>query len=158
MAELTIICLGRQHSYPSNTLLPITLAALAPFWSEDEVLCVGDRPRRSASPSLEEKHVAILLTGHRVSKLIVRHYHLLTLHEGQDQVLSMIQENHWVVAERSLVWKTIRGCVDCWKMSARACWLQIAPLREVQTEAYEPPFPYNVVEYFGPFIVNQERK
>ncbi|XP_044180257.1 uncharacterized protein LOC122961557 [Acropora millepora] len=59
----------------------------------DGLLCVGGRLRR-APIEQEQRHPVILPKKHHVVDLIVRHYHLLSGHSGQEYVLSLIRKSY----------------------------------------------------------------
>ena len=65
---------------------------------------------------------------------------------GQESVLTSLREKFWVFKGRASVRRVIRSCVDCQKRKKPAC---------KQLMAYDLPFTYVGVDFFGPIEVKQ---
>ncbi len=78
----------------------------------DDLLRVGGRIKHAPIDE-RNKHQIILPKDHHVSKLIVRHYHHLSGHSGQDYVLSLVRSKYWIVHGRSSVKRVLIDFVDC---------------------------------------------
>ena len=76
------------------------------------LLCVGGRLRQAP---IEEKqrHPVILPKKHHVVDLIIRHYHLLSGHSGQEYVLSLIRKSFWIIKGRVAVRRVVNQCFGC---------------------------------------------
>ena len=99
----------------------------------------------------------ILPKDHHVTKLIIRHYHLLSGHSGRQHVLSMMREKFWVIKANSAVRRVLSRCVDCQKRQGRVGEQQMADLPEVRLDVNKPPFSSTGLDYFGPFLVKRGR-
>ena len=63
---------------------------------------------RYAPIEQERRHLVILPKNHHVVDLIVRHYHLLSGHSGQQYVLSLIRKSYWIIKGR-----VVNRCFSC---------------------------------------------
>ena len=79
----------------------------------DGLLCVGGRLRHAPIEE-EQRHPVILPKKRHVVDLIIRHYHLLSGHSGQEYVLSLIRKSFWI----------IKGRVAVRRIVNRFFWLQ----------------------------------
>ena len=78
----------------------------------DGLLCVGGSLTH-APIEQEQRHPIILPKKHHVVDLIVRHYHLLLGHSGQEYVLSLIRKSYWIIKGRVAVRKVVNHCFSC---------------------------------------------
>ena len=62
---------------------------------------------------LNNSDQVILPKTHQVSKLIISHYHRLTLHSGKEQALALVREKLWIPACRGLGKQVINSCPLC---------------------------------------------
>ena len=83
----------------------------------DGLLCVGGRLRRALIEQ-EQRHPVILPKRHHVADLIVRHYHLLSGHSGQEFVLSLIRKSYWIIKGRVAVRRVLSRCFSCRRRQA----------------------------------------
>ena len=78
----------------------------------DGLLCVTGRLRHPPIEQ-EQRHHEILPKKHHVVDLIVRHYHLLSGHSGQEYVLSLIRKSYWIIKGRVAVRRVVNWCFSC---------------------------------------------
>ena len=123
---------------------------------KDELIVVGGR-LKFANIDEENKHPMILPSKHHVADLVIRHYHELNGHMGQESVLTSLREKFWVLKGRASVRRVIRSCVDCQRRKKPACKQLMADLPVDRVKAYDPPFTYVGVDFFGPIEVKQRR-
>ena len=97
----------------------------------------------------------VLPTKHHVTDLIIRHYHTVVGHMGQESVLAGHREKFWVLKGRAAARRVIRSCVDCQKRKKPTCEQFMADFPRDRVTAYEPPFTSVGVDYFGPIEVKQ---
>ena len=120
------------------------------------LLRVGGRLKR-AQLSLDAKHPIILPKNHHVVDLIVRHYHSVAGHSGQEYVLSLIRQRFWVIKGRVTVRKILRSCFICKRRQQRPGQQKMADLPADRVTPDKPPFTYVGVDCFGPFSVKRGR-
>ncbi|GFT95347.1 integrase catalytic domain-containing protein [Trichonephila clavipes] len=57
--------------------------------------------------------------NHHFTSLIIRHFHRVNFHNGQELVLSLIRQQFWITHCKSAVKKELRNCRDCFKLVAK---------------------------------------
>ncbi|XP_078347357.1 uncharacterized protein LOC144632559 [Oculina patagonica] len=130
---------------------------LDPFIDEDGILRVGGRLRR-ASLADNIKFPIILPRDSHATKLIIKHFHERTRHQGKGMTLNEIRSNgFWVVSGSSVVASLISSCVKCQRLRGAVQEQRMSDLPEDRLES-TPPFTYCAVDFFGPFIVKEGRK
>lgn len=122
----------------------------------DGLLCVGGRLRR-APIEQERRHPVILPKKHHVVDLIVRHYHLLSGHSGQEYVLSLIRKSYWIIKGRVAVRRVLSRCFSCRRRQAPFGAQKMADLTAERVTPDKPPFTFVGVDCFGPFWVKRAR-
>ena len=123
----------------------------------DGVLCVGGRLNNAPRRSHEANHQIILPKQHHVSDLIIRHFHQISAHFGQEYVLACIREKFWIVQARPAVRRIIRSCFDCKRRCGNPGKQKMADLPEDRVTADKPPFSFVGIDCFGPFTVKRGR-
>ncbi|XP_015774303.1 PREDICTED: uncharacterized protein LOC107352486 [Acropora digitifera] len=114
----------------------------------DGLLCVGGRLRHA--PIEQEQR-------HPVVDLIVRYYHLLSGHSGQEYVLSLIRKSYWIIKGRVAVRRVLSRCFSCRRRQAPFGAQKMADLPAERVTPDKPPFTFVGVDCFGPFWVKRAR-
>ncbi|XP_073230045.1 uncharacterized protein [Porites lutea] len=122
----------------------------------DGLLCVGGRLRH-APIEQEQRHPVILPKKHHVVDLIVRHYHLLSGHSGQEYVLSLIRKSYWIIKGRVAVRRVVNRCFSCRRRQAPFKTQKMADLPADRVTPNKPPFSFVGVDCFSPFWVKRAR-
>ena len=122
----------------------------------DGLLCVGGRLRHAPIKE-EQKHPVILPKKHHVVDLIIRHYHLLSGHSGQEYVLSLIRKNFWIIKGRVAVRRIVNRCFGCRRRQAPVGAQKMSDLPADRVTPDKPPFSFAGVDCFGPFWVKIAR-
>lgn len=122
----------------------------------DDLLCVGGRLRH-APIEQEQRHPVILPKKHHVVDLIVRHFHLLSGHSGQEYVLSLIRKSYWIIKGRVAVRRVVNRCFSCRRRQAPFKTQKMADLPADRVTPNKPPFSFVGVDCFGPFCVKRAR-
>ncbi|XP_022790963.1 uncharacterized protein LOC111330386 [Stylophora pistillata] len=134
-----------------------SLYKLDPFLDVDGILRVGGRLRH-ASLKGDVKFPIILPRNSHVTKLIIRHFHARTHHQGKGMILNEVRSNgFWVLSGSSVVANMISSCVTCQKLRGTVQEQKMSDLPEDRLES-SPPFTYCAMDYFGPFVIKQARK
>ena len=99
-------------------------------------------------------------TLHQIAdcRLIVKHFHERTHHQGKGMTLNEVGSNgFWVVGGPSVVANIISSCVKCQRLRGAVQEQRMSDLPEDSLEP-TPSFTYCAVNYFGPFIIKDGRK
>lgn len=99
----------------------------------------------------------ILLKNHQVTTILIHYVNKKTGHCGVEQVLSLLQEQFWVVRGRAGVREITGGCISYRKQMSPKMTQEMAELPKIRLTPYEPPFTYSRVDYFGPFYLKRGR-
>ena len=130
---------------------------LDPFLDVDGIFRVGGRLKR-ASLTDDIKFPIILSRNSHVTKLIVKHFHERTHHQGKGMTLNEVRSNgFWVVSGPTVVANMISSCVKCQRLRGAVQEQRMSDVPDDRLEA-TPPFTYCAVDYFGPFIIKDGRK
>ncbi|XP_064122452.1 uncharacterized protein LOC135226673 [Macrobrachium nipponense] len=130
---------------------------LDPFLdSEDGLLKVGGRIRRSDIPQ-SAKHPILLPKKHHVTTLLIRHEHELLAHSGRNHVLSNLRQKYWIINANATVRNVLFHCVTCRKLKEPALSQKMADLPADRLEP-SPPFSNVGIDLFGPYYIKEGRK
>ena len=132
------------------------LSQLDPFLSEDGFIRVGGRLGR-APISDEARHQVILPRQHYVVELIIRHYHDVSGHSGQENVVSLICQRYWIIKARTTLRRLLSACFSCRRIQAPIQEQNMAHLPEDRVTSSKPPFSFVGVDCFGPYHVLRGR-
>ena len=153
-AETAIISYVQRTAFPSRKHQE-KLAKLFPM-DADGVLRVGGRLTNAPIPYTAQ-HQAILPGNHPVTRLIIKHYHVMYGHSGTERILAEIRQKFWIIKGRSNVKRVLGECLDCRKRNAPKETQLMADLPKVRVTPSEPPFTTVGIDYFGPFCVRRGR-
>lgn len=140
--EVAILHSGQEVPAKSS------LFKLSPFLDANGLLRVGGRLRH-ALIHYDEKHPIILPKESALSKLIVSHVHIATLHGGTQLMLSYLRRTYWILSCRLLVKTHIYHCVKCRRFRASASVPIMADLPATRVTPSRP-FLYTGLDYAGP--------
>jgi len=133
------------------------IASLTPVLDTNGLIRCSGRAR-TAPITCDAKRQIIIPRGHHVARLIVKHTHALIGHLGREHVLAKIRERYWIPQARVLIRSILSHCVTCKKFNATPIVQQMAPLPKDRTTAFEPPFCYTEMDFFGPLHVKHGRE
>ena len=145
--ELSILAEGKALPHKNSS------SKLDPFVDESGVLRVGGRLGNSNSLQYGVAHPIMLPHDSHVSRLIVRHMHVVAMHQGRGLTINTLRSHgFWIVGCRSLVSSVIHSCVECRKLRSPPSSQLMASLPK---ERLEPTAPFTIcgMDGFGPFFV-----
>ena len=100
----------------------------------------------------------ILPRGHRVTRLIVKHYHEKANHAaGVNFILSQLSERFWIIAAREEIRDWENQCYGCRRRRNKPASQVMAPLPGVRLRFTYQAFDQCAVDFGGPFITIQGR-
>ena len=113
---------------------------------------------KSTEIFLNNSDQVILSKNHTVSKLIVSHYHKLTLHSARKQSLASVREKFWIPACRGLIKQVINSSPLCKFRSAKPQQPIMSNLPNDRLSVGEKSFSKVGVDYFGPLVVKLSKR
>ncbi|XP_023248122.1 uncharacterized protein LOC111643960 [Copidosoma floridanum] len=138
--------ISQQEHLPASS----RLRKLAPFLS-DGLLRVGGRLSNALLDS-NAKHPLILFGRDSLTLLLVKRYHLLTLHGGNQITLTALRRKYWVLNGRQIVSSVLSHCLTCRRYAAQPQTQLMADLPAARVTP-SPAFLRTGVDYAGPFPV-----
>ncbi|GFV36985.1 integrase catalytic domain-containing protein [Trichonephila clavipes] len=140
---------GIQNSamVPSNS----RVKTLNPFIDSEGILRVGGRLRNS-DINYNQKFPILLPSKHKLTYLIVEHFHKKFLHSGPQSLLYQIRQNFWILNGRNICRKVVHNCVICCKANP-TCTDQI--MADLPKDRVIKNYPFNVsgVDFCVPFYI-----
>ena len=136
-----------------KTLNDSQLSSLNPFLDQDNVIRVGGRLRNSSLP-FHEKHPILLPKSHKMSLLIVQHYHLECKHQGRHITMATIrQAGFFILKGTGMIKNFLKNCVMCIKLRGQASTQLMADLPASRL-SHSPPFTHTGLDVFGHFNIS----
>lgn len=93
---------------------PSNLIHLSPLINSAGMLALGGRLIHAPIPE-SAKHPILIPKKSHLAVLLVRYYHMLTIHGGPQLVHALLQQKFWIVGARNLIRSTLSKCVLCIK-------------------------------------------
>ncbi|XP_014217245.1 uncharacterized protein LOC106645815, partial [Copidosoma floridanum] len=140
------LLISQQEHLPASS----RLRKLAPFFS-DGLLRVGGRLSNALLDS-NAKHPLILFGRDSLTLLLVKRYHLLTLHGGTQITLTALRRKYWVLNGRQIVSSVLSHCLTCRRYAAQPQTQLMADLPAARVTP-SPAFLRTGVDYASPFPV-----
>lgn len=143
--EIKKLTKGERVSTTSNII------ALDPFIDEAGIMRVSGR-LLFAKMTFDEKHPIILPYHSHLSKLIAKDAHERTFHSFTQSMLQFVRQRFWITRARTLIEKTAKECVLCFRFKKVLAKQKIAQLPTCRVQPTKP-FAYTNVDFAGHFEV-----
>lgn len=134
-------------SRDQSALLSSKYIKLSPY-IHDGILKVGGRLSKAKIP-FNAKHQILLPNKHFVTDLIIKNYHLSSLHGGPRLTECSIRQKFWLINSQHEIKRILNKCIVCFKQKKATMNQVMADLPAVRVEAYEKPFTNVAVDYTG---------
>ncbi|XP_062534365.1 uncharacterized protein LOC134203524 [Armigeres subalbatus] len=105
----------------------------------------------------EVRHPVILPRGHRVTNLLLHHYHQQYRHCNPETVVNELRQLYTIPRLRLEVRRVSPDCPTCKVRRAKPTIPPMAPLPPARLAHHERAFTYTGVDYFGPLSVKLGR-
>ncbi|XP_045477890.1 uncharacterized protein LOC123683037 [Harmonia axyridis] len=125
------------------------------FIGEDGVLRVGGRLSFSGL-SYDHKHPALLPSSHRLTELIIQHFHRVYHHPGAQTLQFLLTQQVWILSARRAINKVISRCHTCFRVKPKASQPLMGNLPSLRVNQLKP-FQCVGVDYGGPFQTTMSR-
>ena len=96
----------------------------------------------------------IIPNQRHIAEIIVSYYHHALDHAGREHVLSIVRQRYWILNARGLTRRILRECVSCRRRNESQ---MMGELPTARVTAYEPPFTFTGLDFFGPFNIKRGR-
>ncbi|XP_068149408.1 uncharacterized protein [Drosophila tropicalis] len=113
---------------------------------------------RGRAENLNGQNQILLPYGHHITRLIVNWYHQEMHHTSHETCINRIRGMFYIPRLRVLYKGMRKSCQRCKNESAMPDPPQMAPLPIARLAAYQRPFTYVGIDYFGPFLVAVGRR
>ncbi|XP_046869388.1 uncharacterized protein LOC124462036 [Drosophila willistoni] len=113
---------------------------------------------RGRAENLNGQNQILLPYGHHITRLIVNWYHQEMHHTSHETCINRIRGMFYIPRLRVLYKGMRKSCQRCKNDSAMPVPPQMAPLPIARLAAYQRPFTYVGIDYFGPFLVAVGRR
>lgn len=117
----------------------------------DNIMRVGGR-LQNANLSKDAKHPKLLPPKHRLTKIIMEHFHLKNLHIGPQTLLHSVRQEFWPIGGRNLARRVVHECITCFKNKPIT---SNQLLGNLPAERVNPSFPFSNcgIDFCGPFLI-----
>lgn len=129
------------------------LQKLTPFLDDNGLIRVGGR-LRNANIDTRAKH-PLVLPYSKVSKMIVRHLHILHAHAGPQLLASIVSQRYYIPRIRNLTRFVARTCATCARFRANLGNQLMADLPFSRVTPARP-FQRCGVDFAGPFMLKTQ--
>ncbi|XP_058816400.1 uncharacterized protein LOC131679681 [Topomyia yanbarensis] len=117
----------------------------------EELIRVGGRLIHSNEPE-DAKHPIVLPARHRLTRMILKHYHERLLHAGPQLLLSVVRLRYWPLGGRNVARETVHRCQKCFRSKPTPLQQFMGDLPAARV-TISRPFSRSGVDYFGPIYV-----
>ena len=128
------------------------LRRLSPTMGDDNVIRLSSR-LQNAPTSYAARNPAILPNRHPLVDKLVRHYHELHDHIGEEQIIAALRKRAWIVHVRVAVRRVSRTCAYCIRQRARPRPPRMADLPHSRVNPSKYVFEHTGADVCGPFEV-----
>ncbi|GFT64481.1 integrase catalytic domain-containing protein [Trichonephila clavipes] len=91
------------------------LQSLNVFLDSEGILRVGECLRLQQTLKFEQKHPMFIPKNHHFTSLIIKHFHKVNFHAGQELDLSLIRQRFWIPHGKSAVKKELQTVLNLWR-------------------------------------------
>lgn len=112
---------------------------------------------RNAPISYDQRYPIVLPAKHKLTKLIIRHYHHEHLHAGPQALLAFVRTSYWPLSGRSAVRRVLRNCVTCFRAKPITGTQLMGDLQSYRITPARP-FLHVGVDYAGPLTIKLSRR
>jgi len=150
--ELSLLSNSKQIPGKSRLL------SLCPYVDDDGLMRVRGRIDNAVLSSTDKKRPIILDPKHPYTKLLIKHYHEIGRHCGQETVLNELRQRYWILDARSAVRSAWNACNLCRIRRSNPVVPEMGMLPTNRVVPSQRPFTFTGVDYFGPMYVTVRRR
>ncbi|XP_072152096.1 uncharacterized protein [Bemisia tabaci] len=91
---------------------------LCPFLDTQGLMQVGGRLQKAAI-DYKARHPILMPKNHPVTICIINHYYETHLHAGPSLLMSILNQEFWILSARSIIRSCLLKCIPCFKLKAK---------------------------------------
>ncbi|XP_055633808.1 uncharacterized protein LOC129774135 [Toxorhynchites rutilus septentrionalis] len=133
------------------------LRKLSPFLDTDGVIRLDTRIVAATCVSYDTRCPIVLPKEHPATQLLIEWYHRKYLHANAETVVNEVRQRFHISNLRTIVRQIKKMCSLCRIRKAVPEIPRMAPLPAARLSAYERPFSYVGLDYFGPTLIRVNR-
>lgn len=141
--------INRKESVSRNS----PIIKLAPFVDEQGLLKVGGRLAKANIPT-GAKHQLILPPKARITALIIRDAHFVTLHGGPNLMMAHLRRRFWITKMGQILKSMVHKCPTCIRYDQPPNDQLMGNLPSARVNEAEP-FQHTGVDFAGPFLIRK---
>lgn len=134
------------------------LLTLTPYLDTDGVLRLQGRIDKVQCVEQSTMRPAILDGHHKMTRLLVDHYHRKALHGAHELVVNELRQQYWIINLRPTVRAVASRCLFCQHRRAAPQPQRMANLPAARLQHNRRPFTFTGVDFFGPMEVTMGRR
>lgn len=131
------------------------LRKLCPFLDESGLLRVGGRLANSQL-SRDHKHPLLLPRKHRLTALVIQHFHEKYLHPGLQTLQYLLLQNFWILSAKLAIRQCLYKCLRCFRVNPRSAVTKMADLPSFRVRQLKA-FQCVGVDFGGPYFIKLGR-
>ncbi|KAH8338608.1 hypothetical protein KR059_011477, partial [Drosophila kikkawai] len=131
---------------------------LSPYMEHDGLLHIVGRIDAANCLPISARRLIILPKHHRLSFLIMQHYHVKYHHQNVSVIINESRQNYWIPQARSLLKRVQRSCNRCIVDRSQPAVPLMGQHPIDRLCPYVRPFSYCGVDLFGPINVTIGRR
>lgn len=147
--EKELKCCRAKQNVPIGS----SIIKLTPFVDEKDILRVGGRLVNADLPH-ESKHQIILPPMSRLTNLIVRDAHAVTIHGQAQLMMTHLRRSFWFTRMRQVLKSYVHRCPKCIRYDQPENIQLMGNLPAVRVNIAEP-FAHTGVDFAGPFVIRK---
>lgn len=128
------------------------LLNLNPFFESSTCLIRAGGRLSNSNFDYNTKYPILLHASHKITKLLVEHFHRCLLHAGPQLLLATLRHKFWIINGRNLARKTTHDCIKCCRFSGKTYQPIMGNLPEPRLHGGFP-FINTAVDYCGPVLI-----
>ncbi|XP_055585136.1 uncharacterized protein LOC129737987 [Uranotaenia lowii] len=154
-----MVALRRVQNKKPAGVVPITspLYKLSAYIDEEGLVRMDGRIGAAPNLPIEAKCPIILAKNHPITFLLVDYYHRRYLHRNAETVFNEIRQLFYITGLRKLIRTVGSRCQWCKVYGSSPMQPMMAPLPKARLVAFQRPFTYVGLDYFGPILVRVGR-
>ncbi|GBO39702.1 hypothetical protein AVEN_123231-1 [Araneus ventricosus] len=140
----------------NETIKRTNVSNLNVFLDDDDLIRVGGRLTNSEL-SFDQKHPILLPRDHKLTDIIMEHFHIKNLHVGAQTLFHLVRQEYWPLNGRNNARRIVHECLKCYKAKPKL-EEQIMALLPRERVTVSSPFTNTGIDLCGPFYIKYKNQ